>query len=154
MLFAGIQFEQRLARIELNLGMCADNDSHTNDALGALLIIESAYAITPECFIKDMQTQLQRIHNQLEAQVEAAVRSTGGLNRHRVEQRDAKGREAYQSSEGYCLTSRLSAKRFGKGSESRTCEYHEEKGKGIEVEICQKIDSQAQHSAGRHRFRS
>lgn len=79
--------------------MFADNDNHTNDALGALPIIKSAFSIKPECFIKDTQTQFQRIHNQLEAQIEAAVRSTGGLNRHRIEQLDAKGPEAYQTSE-------------------------------------------------------
>ena len=109
--------------------MFADNDSHTNDAFGVLPIIKSACYITPECFIKDMQMQFQRIRNQLEAQVEATVRSTGGLNRHRIEQLDAKGRDEYQSSEGYCLISRLSANCFGKRSESRTCGCHEEKGR-------------------------
>ena len=84
-----------------NAWLGADNDSHANDGLGALLIIESAYAIPPEHFTKDMKTRSRRTHNQLEAQVEAVVRSTQGLNHHRLKQADAKGREAYQTSGGY-----------------------------------------------------
>ena len=88
-----------------------------------------------------MQAKFQRMHNQLEAQVEAAVRSTAGIDHHRIEQVDAKGREAYQTSGGDCPISRPSATRFEKRSECRTRAYHEEKVKGIEVGICQKIDS-------------
>ena len=109
--------------------MYAENDSHTKDALSVSRIIIPAWAITPQCFVKDVARQFQRICVQLWARVEAAVRSTGGLNRHRIERLDAKGPEAYQSSDGYCPCSRLSAKRFKKGSESRRCEYHEEVGK-------------------------
>ena len=78
-----------------------------------------------------MQGRFQKTHNQLEAQMEVAVRSIGGLIRHLIEQLDAKCREANQSLEGYCLASRLSAKRLGEGSERRTCECHEEERKGI-----------------------